>query len=114
MRVVQPAVAKRITFSTWARKAGIRRHSNVSYFVPEEVDIPASLLAGAQIDGKPYEPEKPKTQRRRKTTRGPLLEPAAPRTPEEVVEPDPLEVTGEQAVFDPDDEPTGGTTDAMS
>lgn len=68
MKVVQPSVANRITFATFARKAGLRRHSSVTYFVPEEVEIPAKLLKGAQIDGKPYvAPEdKPKPKRTRK------------------------------------------------
>lgn len=79
MRIVQPSVAKRITFATWARKAGINRHSSATWYVPDDLEIPADLLAGSQIDGKPYEADKPKrTRTRTRTKTGPTEEPAPP------------------------------------
>lgn len=83
MRIVQPGIAKRIKFATWARGQGLNRHSSATWNVPEGTDIPEALLVGAQIDGKPYEPEpeKPKRTRTRKTKdRGPVEEPAPPLT----------------------------------
>lgn len=81
-RIVQPSVAKRITFATWARKEGINRHSSATWTVPDGVDIPEALLAGAQIDGKAYEGDKPKRTRTRTRTKiGPVSEPA-PEVPE--------------------------------
>lgn len=76
-RIVQPSVAKRITFATWARKEGLNRHSSATWTVPGGLDIPADLLAGAQIDGKPYDPDKPKRTRTRvRKQMGPVSEPA--------------------------------------
>lgn len=76
MRIVQPSVAKRITFATFARKNGLRRHSSVTYHVPDDLVIPAALLAGAQIDGKPYvEETKPKRRTRKPKPPEPVEEP---------------------------------------
>ena len=76
-RIVQPSVAKRITFATWARTQGLNRHSSATWTVPEGTEIPDALMVGAQVDGKPYEPDKPKRTRTRKTKdRGPVEEPA--------------------------------------
>jgi hypothetical protein len=75
-RIVQPSVAKRITFATWARKEGINRHSSATWTVPEGTEIPESLLAGAQIDGKPYEAPKPEPKRTR-TRRTKPVEPVS-------------------------------------
>jgi cell division septation protein DedD len=83
MRIVQPSVAKRIAFSRWARKAGLRRYTTVSYFLPEDIMPPAELMVGAQIDGKPYEP-KPKPTRARRTR----SEPKPESTPEPDLEPE--------------------------
>jgi hypothetical protein len=80
-RVVQPSVAKRIAFATWARKNGIRRHSSATYYVPVDVEVPANLMIGAQVDGAPVkapEPKKPTTRRRKTTDRGTVAEPAPP------------------------------------
>lgn len=79
MRVIQPSVAKRIPFATWARQQGLNRHSSATWTVGEDVEVPENLLVGAQIDGKAYEPSKPKRTRTRKTSdRGVVEEPAPP------------------------------------
>lgn len=75
MRIVQPSVAKRITFATFARKNGLRRHSSVTYYVPDDFVLPANLLAGAQVDGKPYTEPKPEPKKRTRKKAEPKPEP---------------------------------------
>lgn len=81
-RIIQPSVAKRIAFATWARKNGIPRRSSVTYAVPDGTEVPEGLMVGAQIDGafpKVEEPKPKKRTRVRKTKdRGPVEEPAPP------------------------------------
>lgn len=80
MNVFQPAMINRVTFATWARKQGLRRHSSATWYVPDLGAIPERLLAGGTVDGKPYtavEPEPPKRRGR----------PPKPK-PEPVTEPD--------------------------
>lgn len=65
MRVIQASVAKRLAFAKWARLQGFNRHSSATWKVPDDVDVPAELLAGAQIDGKVPQTLKPKAARKR-------------------------------------------------
>jgi len=62
--VFQPAMINRVTFATWARKQGLRRHSSATWYVPDLGEIPERLLAGGTVDGKPYETEPPKRRGR--------------------------------------------------
>jgi len=77
MRTVQPSVAKRNAFAVWARRARLGRSSTVTWRLPDDVEPPAELMEGAQVDGKPYGPSA--TSRRRATSRGRLTEPSPPR-----------------------------------
>lgn len=103
-RIVQPSVAKRIAFATWARKTGVNRTSSATYSVAADIDIPAELMVGAQVDGQPYEPDAPKRTRVRRTTRGPIEEPIAPIATEAVDNPvEPVDAA-EAASDEPDTE----------
>lgn len=89
-RIIQPSVAKRLTFAKWARLAGLNRHSSATWTVPDGIDVPESLMAGAQVNGKPYEePTAPKRTRvRKRKDIGPIEEPIAP-APTPDIEPEP-------------------------
>lgn len=113
-RIIQPAVAKRIAFATWARKNHVKKMSSATYSVPESIDVPETLMVGAQIDGKvpPETGDKkaPKRTRVRKTKdRGPVEEPGPPVQPEpEVVTTSPdtaASSTESEHVFNPVDYP---------
>lgn len=67
MRIVQASVAKRLAFAKWARLQGLSRHSSATWKVPNDVEVPAEFLVGAQIDGKAAEqPKKVRATRSRK------------------------------------------------
>lgn len=81
MRVIQPSVAKRIAFAKWARLAGLSRHSSATWKVPDDVEVPAALMVGAQVDGSVYAPQpapKRTRTRKRKEPFGAVEEPAPP------------------------------------
>lgn len=81
-RVIQPSVAKRIAFATWARKNGVAKTSSATFVVNDDVEVPEALMVGAQIDGKVPVEKKPTTRRRvRKAPVGPVEEPSPPVEP---------------------------------
>lgn len=97
IRIIQPSVAKRIAFSTWARKNGINRRSSVTYAVPDDIEVPDALMVGAQVDGKLVTPPKPVSKPKR---------PRAKKKAEPEVEKQTTEVQAEaQHVFNPVDYP---------
>jgi hypothetical protein len=78
-RVIQPSVAKRIAFATWARKAGVAKTSSATFVVPDDVEVPEALMKGAQVDGKVPVEKKPTTRRRKRAVIGPVSEPSPPQ-----------------------------------